>query len=83
MMATTLTWVYADRLVHAPDRRHKLRGRSSFAFSDVRRIVAEVALDPDFQSVCPGPTQTAQNSLVATLCTHGSLRESRLRSREK
>ena len=67
MMATTLTWVYADRLAHAPDRRHKIRGRSSFAFSDVRRIVAEVALDPDFQSVCPGPTQTAQNSFVKTL----------------
>ena len=67
MMATTLTWVYADRLAHAPDRRHKIRGRSGFAFSDVRRIIAEVALDPDFQSVCPGPTQTAQNSFVKTL----------------
>ncbi len=32
-----------------------------------RRIVAEVALDPDFQSVCPGPRQTAQNSFVKTL----------------
>ena len=33
----------------------------------VRRIIAEVALDPDFQSVCPGLMQTAQNSFVKTL----------------
>ena len=30
MMATTLTWMYADRLQTAPDRRYKIRGRSSF-----------------------------------------------------
>ncbi|MDY0222982.1 MAG: transposase [Desulfobacterium sp.] len=41
MMATTLTWIYADRLEKAPDRRHKIRGRAGFAFSDVRRIIAE------------------------------------------
>ena len=67
MMATTLTWVYADRLQDAPDRRHKIRGRSSFAFSDVRRILAEAALNPDFQSVCPVPVQMPQNSFVQTL----------------
>jgi hypothetical protein len=65
MMATTLTWVYADRLQQAPDRRHKIRGRASFAFSDVRRIIAQAALDPNFQSVCPRPTQTAQNPFVS------------------
>ena len=67
MMATTLTWVYADRLQDAPDRRHKIRGRSSFAFSDVRRILAEAALDPDFQSICPRPVQTPQNPFVKVL----------------
>ena len=67
MMATTLTWIYADRLQEAPDRRHKIRGRSSFAFSDGRRILAEVALSPDFQSVCPLPVQTPQNSFIKTL----------------
>jgi len=48
MMATTLTWLYADRLQNAPDRRHKIRGRAGFAFSDVSRIIAEEALSPDF-----------------------------------
>ncbi len=67
MMATTLTWIYADRLQTAPDRRHKIRGRSGFAFSDVRRIMAEAALSEDFQSVCPLPEQRPQNSFVQTL----------------
>lgn len=67
MMATTLTWIYADRLQHAPDRRHKIRGRANFAFSDVRRIIAEAALHPDFRSICPLPRQTRQNSIIKTL----------------
>jgi len=67
MMATTLTWVYADRLQSAPDRRYKIRGRTGFAFSDVRRIIAEAALDQDFQSVCPLPVQRPQKSFVKTL----------------
>ncbi|WP_419605760.1 transposase, partial [Thiolapillus sp.] len=41
MMAVTLTWIYADRLKADPERRHKVKGRTSFAFSDVRRIIAE------------------------------------------
>lgn len=67
MMATTLTWIYADRLENAPDRRHKIRGRSGFAFSDVRRIIAETALSSDFYKVCPVPGQTPQKSFVKTL----------------
>lgn len=67
MMATTLIWIYADRLQDAPDRKFKIRGRSGFAFSDVRRILAEVALSPDFQSVCPKPVQTPQNYFVEML----------------
>ena len=67
MMATTLTWVYADRLQDAPDRKHKIRGRTGFAFSDVRRIIAEAALDQDFQSICPLPVQTPQKSFVKIL----------------
>jgi hypothetical protein len=32
MMATTITWIYADRLKANPERRHKVKGRTSFAF---------------------------------------------------
>ena len=67
MMATTLTWVYADHLQTAPDRKYKIRGRSGFAFSDVRRIIAEAALSDDFRSVCPLPEQRPQNSFVKTM----------------
>ena len=48
-------------------RRHKIRGCSGFAFSDVRRILAEAALNPDFQSICPCPVQTPQNPFINTL----------------
>ena len=65
MMAMSLVWIYADRLAPDPQRRHKVKGRTSFAFSDVRRIMAEAALDEDFNRVCPIPEKVAQNSLVA------------------
>jgi hypothetical protein len=67
MMATTLTWVYANRLQCAPDRKHKIRGRSSFAFSDIRRIITEAALDQIFQSICPLPVQRPEKSFIQTL----------------
>ena len=67
MMAATLTWIYADRLQYEPDRKYKIRGRASFTFSDVRRIIAEEALNPDFQSICPSHVQSPQNSFVKTL----------------
>ena len=67
MMAVTLTWIYADRLKADPERRHKVKGRTSFAFSDVRRIIAEAALDENFVRVCPKPGNPPENSLVAVL----------------
>ena len=67
MMASTLTWIYADRLKADPERRHKVKGRTSFAFSDVRRIITEAALNPDFNHVCPKPSNSPINPLVAVL----------------
>jgi hypothetical protein len=67
MMATTICWIYADRLKADPERRHKVKGRTSFAFSDIRRIIAEAALDEDFEWVCPKPGNPTRNSLVAVL----------------
>ena len=67
MMATTLTWMYADRLKPDPVRRHKVKGRASFAFSDVRRLIAEAALSEDFARVWPQLVVPPQNSFVATL----------------
>jgi len=67
MMAMTLTWIYADRLQPNPQRRHKVKGRTSFAFSDVRRIIAEAALSQDFEGVCPKPSSPPRKSLVDVL----------------
>jgi hypothetical protein len=44
----------SHKLKTNPERRHKVKGRTSFAFSDVRRIIAEAGLDPDFSRLCPG-----------------------------
>ena len=51
LMATTLTWIYADRMTPDPERRHKVKGRTSFAFSDVRRLIADEALSDPYSGV--------------------------------
>jgi len=67
LMASTITWIYADRLKADPERRHKVKGRTSFALSDVRRLIAEAGLNEDFDRVCPKPDKPTKNSLVAIL----------------
>ena len=64
MMATTLTWVYACRLEKTPSRRHAVKGRNHFAFSDVRRLVAKATMDDNFAILCPVPRKSVINSLV-------------------
>jgi IS4 transposase len=67
MMAATVTWIYAARLENIPERKHKVRGRNSFAFSDLRRIIAKVALSEDFDAVCDKHDKLPQKSFVDTL----------------
>ena len=67
MMATSLTWIYACRLEKTPSRRHAVKGRDHFAFSDVRRLVAQAALDDDFAILCPALDKSVGNSLMAAL----------------
>ena len=67
MMATTVTWIYACRLEKTPARRHAVKGRGHFAFSDVRRMLAEAALDDNFVLRCPRPRKSVINSLVSIL----------------
>ena len=67
MMATSLTWVYACHLNKTPSRRHAVKGRNHFAFSDVRRLIAQDALDKDFQLVCPLPRKPIENSFAASV----------------
>lgn len=67
MMATSFAWIYASRLVKTPRRRHSVKGRKHFAFSDIRRIVAEAALNDNFGILFPVPRKSVVNSLVGTL----------------
>lgn len=67
MMATSITWIYACRLEKTPSRRHAVKGRGHFAFSDVRRMVAEAALDDNFTILCPAPSKSLPNSFVSAL----------------
>jgi hypothetical protein len=62
-----LTWIYASRLEKTPDRRHAVKGRRHFAFSDIRRRIAEDALDDNFGLLFPVPQKSVVNSLVNTL----------------
>ena len=67
MMATSVAWIYASLLEKTPNRRHIVKGRNHFAFSDVRRLVAKEALDDNFGIPFPVPRKSVVNSLVAVL----------------
>jgi len=67
LMAATVTWIYGARLKNIPDRRHKVRGRNSFAFSDLRHIIAKTALTVNFDAVCLAPDKLPRKSFVDTL----------------
>ena len=67
MMSATLTWIYADRLKADPQRRHKVKGRTSFAFSDIRKIMAEEVLDVNFDRLCHKPAKPVIKSFIPTL----------------
>lgn len=45
-MAVTITWCYCAHLKNAPTRRHAIKGRDHFAFSDVRHLIAS-QIDPE------------------------------------
>lgn len=67
MMAATLTWIYADRIRTDPQRRHIVKGRTSFAFSDVRRLIANAALSEDFLRLWPSPHKSPEIPFVSRL----------------
>lgn len=67
MLATCVAWIYADRIINTPKRRHAVEGRHHFAFSDVRRSIAKAALEDNFSRLFPLKRKSASNSLVAAL----------------
>jgi len=67
MMAATIIWIYGSRLENIPERRHKVKGRNSFAFSDLRHIIANAALSDDFDNVCNRTQKLPRKSFVEAL----------------
>ena len=67
MMAATVTWIYADRIDFTPQRCHAVNNRQHFAFSDVRKLITQAALDKNFVSLCPIPDKPKQNSFIEAL----------------
>jgi len=67
MMAVAVSWLYAIRLENAPERRHIVRGRSSFALSDIRHIIAKAAMDENFSALCNNHRKPRNYSPVAML----------------
>ena len=67
MMAASVAWIYASRMEKTPARRHIVQGRNHFAFSDVRRSVAQAAADDNFGLLFPVPRKSRLNSFVNVL----------------
>ena len=67
IMAVTIVWIYGTRLENIPERRHKVKGRNSFAFSDLRHIIAKAALTDDFNAVCNKKQKLPRKSFVDAL----------------
>ncbi len=64
MAATTLTWIYADRLEKTPARRYASGHRTEFTFADVRRSIADAVSKPGFSIGCHQPHKPTQNYLI-------------------
>jgi hypothetical protein len=66
-MAATVTWIYAHHLDKTPQRCYVVNNRNYFAFSDVRKLITQAALDKDFVTFCPKPGKPKQNSFIDVL----------------
>ena len=67
MMAATIAWIYGARRENTPERKHKVRGRNSFAFSDLRHIIAKAALSENFDAFCGNYLKALKISFVDTM----------------
>lgn len=66
--ATSLAWIYAFKLDHAPARLHPTKHSGPFAFADVRRKIAnELSADAIFPGRCPDSLIPAVKAFCASL----------------
>jgi hypothetical protein len=67
MAATTITWIYAERLKQAPIRRYASENTTEYAFADVRRALAKDLANEGFGSDCQDPGKSDRNPLISTV----------------
>ena len=67
MMATSIIWIYAMGLEKSPTRRHAVKGRNHFAFSDVRRGLTEAVMKKNFEGFCSETHKTTKNYIINTI----------------
>ncbi len=67
LAATTITWLYAASLDHAPTRRYAAGRRTAYAFADVRRALAHELADGGFGVNCGNPNHGTRNPLFAAV----------------
>ncbi|MEA2059602.1 MAG: hypothetical protein U9P10_03565, partial [Thermodesulfobacteriota bacterium] len=67
LMAAAIIWIYGIRLENIPERRHKVKGRNSFAFSDLRHIITKATLSQDFDRVCRTHPKTLKKYFIDIL----------------
>lgn len=67
MLATSLTWIYAERLDKTPARRYASANTTEYAFADVRRTIANEIGKPNFSIVCHDLSISRHNSFLHTV----------------
>jgi hypothetical protein len=67
MVATTITWLYAEHLNQAPTRRYASQSTTEYAFADARRALAKDLADEGFGMDCHDPGKPDRNSLISAV----------------
>jgi IS4 transposase len=67
LVATTITWLYAAHLPHAPARRYASQKTTEYAFGDVRRSLAKEIGKEGFGIDCQSPRKPERNPLISTV----------------
>jgi len=67
MMATSIIWIYAMELGKCPKRRHAVKGRNHFAFSDVRRDLTKAIMNENFEGVCSEMPKPPRKDIITTM----------------
>jgi hypothetical protein len=67
MVATTITWLYAEYLNQAPIRRYASKNTTEYAFADVRRSLAKQLANEGFGIDCQDLGKPDRNPLISTV----------------